>query len=117
MIPAVARLEQPQPKLVAVKFQIEGCPFAEAAEPVFAELKKKFGDRSVVFAKYDMTSKMTLTQSRNLACCLGINWIYEGPFQSGMIKLIDRECGKVLATLTDRSQMPDMEQALASALP
>ena len=105
------------PMLVAVKFQAEGCPYAAAVEPVFRELADKYGDKPIVFAKFDMTSQSTLHQSRNLACVLGIDWIYEGPHQSGMIKLVDRQRREVLATLTDREQMPEMENMLARAFP
>lgn len=105
------------PALVMVKFQIDGCPLAAAVEPAFAALLRKYANEpGVVFARCDIT-ETTLRQSCALAACLGVDWAYEGPHQSGMIKLIDRERGEVLATLTDQEQMPELETVLARALP
>jgi thiol-disulfide isomerase/thioredoxin len=105
------------PRLVAVKFQAEGCPLAAAIEPVFKKLADKYCDKPVVFARLDVTDDASLKQSRNLACGLGIDWVYEGAYRSGMIKLVDREHHQVLATVTDREQLPDMENMLARAFP
>jgi len=105
------------PRLVAVKFQADGCPFAAAVEPVFLELAEKYCSKPIIFARFDLTSEAKRQQSRNLACGLGIKGIYEGPHQSGMIKLIDRQNGEVLATLTKREQLPEMENMLARAFP
>lgn len=68
------------PRLVAVSFQADGCPFAVAVEPVFLELAEKYGDKPIIFTRFDMTSDTTLRRSRNLACGLGIDWMYEGPY-------------------------------------
>ena len=105
------------PRLVAVKFQADGCPFAAAVEPVFLELAEKYCGKPIIFTRFDLTNEAKRQQSRNLACGLGIEGICEGPYQSGMIKLIDRQNGEVLATLTKREQLPEMEDMLARAFP
>lgn len=105
------------PRFVTVKFQIQGCPLADAVEPLFTELVEKYGDKPVIFARFDLTDEASLRQSHSLTLGLGIDWIYEGPYQSGMIKLIDRYRDVVLVTVTDREQLPQMENALALAGP
>lgn len=109
--------EDTVPRFVTVKFQIRGCPLSEAAEPLFAELVEKYRDKPVIFARFDLTDEASLRQSHSLTLGLGIDWIYEGPYQSGMIKLIDRYRDVVLVTVTDREQLPQMENALALAGP
>ena len=100
------------PRFVAVNFHIDGCPLSAATANAFAELETKYAEKPLLFARYDMTSSARRDQSQKLASCLDIGWIYEGSFQSGMIKLIDRKTGKVLATMTDRKQLEEMECAL-----
>lgn len=109
--------EDTVPRFVTVKFQFRGCPLSEAAEPLFTELVKKYGDKPVIFARFDFTDEASLRQSHSLTLGLGIDWIYEGPYQSGMIKLIDRYRDVVIVTVTDREQLPQMEDALALAGP
>lgn len=113
----VALEEDTVPRFVTVKFQFRGCPLSEAAEPLFTELLEKYGDKSVIFARFDFTDEASLRQSHSLTLGLGIDWIYEGPYQSGMIKLIDRYRDVVLVTVTNREQLPQMEDALALAGP
>lgn len=105
------------PRFVTVKFQIQGCPLSDAVEPLFTELVEKYGDKPVIFARFDFTDEASLRQSHSLTLGLGIDWIYEGAYQSGMIKLIDRYRDVVLVTVTDREQLPQMEDALALAVP
>lgn len=104
------------PRLVAVKFQIEGCPIAAAAEPLFTELVNKYWDRPVMFTRYDITDKTRRCLSRNIALGLGVDWAYKSINQSGTIMLIDRDTREVLVTLTDRGQMPQMVRVLEDAL-
>ena len=105
------------PRFVTVKFQFRGCPLSDAVEPLFNELIEKYEDMPVIFARFDFTDEASLRQSHSLTLGLGIDWIYEGPYQSGMIKLIDRYRNVVLVTVTDREQLPQMENALALAEP
>lgn len=107
----------PTPNLVAVKYQIQGCPLAAECEPVFVGLVDKFGEQPVIFCRYDMTNQTTRAQSHNLASVLGVDWAYEGPRQSGTILLIDRESRKVLARLTEPRQIAQLEEAIICALP
>jgi thiol-disulfide isomerase/thioredoxin len=105
------------PRLVAVKFHIDGCPYAAETAPLFAALIDKYAEKPVVFAKYDMTTPARMAQSKNLARALGVEWLYEGAYQSGMIELVDRESGQVLAKVTKRNELETIEQALDQALP
>lgn len=109
-----ASMNHPQdmPNLVAVKFQIDGCPMAAAVEPVFCELIKKFSDKQVFFARYDMSDSVNRRLSANLASGLGINWACQGASQSGTILLIDRNSCEVVAKLTNRQGLPHMVATL-----
>ena len=113
----VVSAEDIVPRFVTVKFQVQGCPLADAVEPLFTELVEKYGDKAVIFARFDLTDAVSLRQSHSFTQGLGIGWVYEGTYQSGMIKLIDRYRDVVLVTVTDREQLPQMEDALALAGP
>lgn len=104
------------PRLVAVNFQVDGCPAAARMEPVFTELVCKYADKRVMFARYDMTNEKSKRFSSNVATGLGINWACEGTCQSGTILLIDRERSKVLAKVTNGQNIPEMVRALDRAL-
>lgn len=104
------------PRLVAVKFQVDGCPLAARIEPVFAELVESYAEKPVMFARYDMTNAKSRCFSKNMATGLGFNWACEGAFQSGTILLIDRERREVLAKLTDGLGLPEMVRTLNRAL-
>ena len=111
-----AALTKSVPRLVAVEFYYKGCPYTEATEPVFAKLAKSYSGEPIMFVRYDMTNENTQCLSRCLFNGLGLCSIYEGDYQSGMIKLIDRTTGKVLDTLTDKKQAPQMRLAVSRAL-
>ena len=85
--------------------------------PVFDEMREKYGNQPVVFLTLDLTDENTKRQSKYHAAALGIDWVYEEPFESGMIKLLDRRRQKVLAVLIDGDQRPIFDGALAQALP
>lgn len=104
------------PRLVAVKFQIDGCPLSAGIEPVFAELIENYAERPVMFARYDMTNAKSRCFSKSMATGLGFNWACEGAYQSGTILLIDRERREVLAKVTDGLELPMMVQTLDRAL-
>ena len=105
------------PKLVAVKVHADWCARSPTIAPIFAELSEKYGNQPVLFVTLDITDEKTRQQARYLAAALGIAWIYDESFESGTIKLLDREQGEVLAILTSSEQVPRMVSALAQALP
>ncbi len=105
------------PRLVAVKFHMDGCPFSAETAPAFTELFDKYGNRAIVFAKYDMTDEDALKHSRMLARELGIDWTYKGQFQSGLIEVVDRERGEIVASLSRRAELPELERVLDRVLP
>jgi hypothetical protein len=51
-----------------------------------------------------------------LSTTLGIPQAFDEPFESGMIKLIDRESHTVLAAITGREQAGELELQIAQAL-
>jgi len=104
------------PRLVAVKFQADGCPVAKAVEPKFVEAEHRFGTRDVLFCRLDITTTTAQQQSRYLAESLGIDCVYGFPCRSGTLMLVDRKQDKVLAMATDVSEVPQWESALAQAV-
>ena len=104
------------PRYVMVKFQIDGCPLAAGIEPAFCKLVEQYSERPVMLARYDMTNTASHRLSRNMATGLGIDWAYEGGFQSGTILLIDRKQCEVVCTMTSEEQLPDMVLKLDKAL-
>lgn len=105
------------PKLVAVKIHADWCARSPTIAPIFAELSEKYANQPVLFVTLDITDEKKRQQARYLAAALGIAWIYDESFESGTIKLLDREQGEVLAILTNSEQVPRMVSALAQALP
>ena len=113
--PAVVGLRTPN--LVAVKIQANWCARTPNVAPVFADMTAKYGNQPILFVTLDITDDTGRQQARYMAANLGINSVYDDPFESGMIKLIDRQDGQVLAVLTGEEHRPELEVALAQALP
>ena len=105
------------PRLVAMQFHMDGCPLTAETTPVFAELMEKYGDRDVIFTQYDITSPGAVERSSKLAQAIGVDGFYQGPYQSGVIELVDRETRQVVAVMHRRVDRPKFEEALAQALP
>ena len=70
----------------------------------------------ILFVTLDITDETRRRQARYMADNLGISAVYDDPFESGMVKLIDRQGGEVLAVLTGEEHRPKMEGALAQTL-
>ncbi len=102
--------------LVAVNIHADWCKRTPTVEPIFSELVDDYGNRSILFVTLDITTDQTRLQAQQLATNLGIPGVFDGPFESGMIKLIDRRRGELLALLTGKDQMPTMEGLLAQAV-
>jgi len=105
------------PRLVAVKFQVDGCPLSEAVEPRFVEMEKRFGEREVLFCRLNITTATKQQQSRYLAETLGIDCVYDGPCRSGTLMLVDREKDELVAVATNATEVARWESALAQAVP
>ncbi len=106
-----------QPTLVAVKLHADWCARCPTVAPIFAQLTEKYENQPVLFITLDVTDDTSRRQARYLASTLGIEEVFNKPYETGMLKLIDRQSGEVLAVVTDTEQVPLMEGALAQALP
>ncbi|MCK4412553.1 MAG: hypothetical protein KAY32_03310 [Candidatus Eisenbacteria sp.] len=105
------------PRLVAVKIHADWCARTPEVAPIFDDMTTKYGNQPILFVTLDITDDTGRRQARYLTENLGISSVYDDPFESGMVKLIDRQDGQVLAVLTGEEQRPRMEGALAQALP
>ncbi len=104
-------------RLVAVEIRADWCARTPEVAPIFDNLTTEYGDQPILFVTLDITDNAGRQQSRLKAENLGITSVYDAPFESGMVKLIDREEGQVLAVLTGEEDWPKMEGMLALALP
>lgn len=114
-IAAVTATGLSTPRLVAVKIRADWCARSPKVAPIFDDLTSEYGNEPILFVTLDITDEIGRQQARYLAGSLGISSVYDEPFESGMVKLIDREDGQVLAILTGEQQLPTMEGALMLA--
>jgi len=115
--PSTIRSDTAAPRLVAVKFQVDGCPLSAAVEPKFAEAQRRFGERDVLFCRLNITTTAEQKQARYLAESLGIDCVYGGPCRSGTLMLVDREKDELVAVATNVNEVAKWESALAQAAP
>lgn len=114
--PAPGLDEHALPDLVAVNIKADWCLRTPEVGPIFAGFTEQYGDRPILFVTIDITDEGTRRQSRYLASSLGISHVYDEPFASGVIKLVDRRQGVTLATLTGVDEAPMLDGLLAQAL-
>ena len=105
------------PRLVAVKIQADWCARTPVVAPIFDDMTAEYGNQPILFVTLDITDETGRQQARYMAANLGISSVYDDPFESGMVKLIDRQDGRVLSVLTGEEHRPKMKGALALALP
>jgi len=105
-----------RPRLVAVKFEVAGCPNSMATERTFAKLEQEYGDQCVLFTRLDISDKTKSQQSKYLTHLLGIDCVYDGACQSGTLMLVDRKKAALLAVASSPQQVPKWESALAAAV-
>ncbi len=104
------------PSLVAVQIHADWCARSPAVAPIFADLLTQYGNESVLFVTLDITDDVRREQAERLADNLGIQQAFDQPFESGMIKLIDRESNALLASITGREETAEFEVRLAEFL-
>ncbi len=105
-----------RPRLVAAQIQAEWCKRTPVVAPIFADLTTKYGAEPILFVTLDITDEARRRQAHLLAANLGLKIVFDSPFESGMVKLIDTEGGEVLAVLYGKDEQPAMETVLAQAL-
>jgi len=104
------------PSLVAVRIHADWCSRSPAVAPIFADLLTQYGNEPVLFVTLDITDDVRRGQAELLAESLGIPQAFDQPFESGMIKLIDRESNTLLASITGREESAEFEIRLAEFL-
>ncbi len=104
------------PSLVAVQIHADWCSRSPAVAPIFADLLTQYGNEPVLFVTLDITDDVRRGQAELLAESLGIPQAFDQPFESGMIKLIDRESNTLLASITGREESAEFEIRLAEFL-
>lgn len=112
----VAAVDPSTPRLVAVQIHADWCARSPEVAPIFAELLTEYGNEPVLFVTLDITDDVKREQAKLLSVNLGIPLAFEEPFQSGMIKLIDRDDATLLAAITGREQLDELEVEITKAL-
>ena len=101
---------------MAVRIHADWCPKSPDVAPVFAELLTQYGNEPLLFVTFDISDDVRLEQAKLLGASLGIERAFEEPFGSGMIKLIDREEGRLLAAVSGSEQAAELQLRIAEAL-
>lgn len=104
------------PRLVAVQIRADWCARTPEVAPLFSELLATYGNEPVLFVTLDITDDTRREQAELLSFSLGIPQAFDEPFESGMIKLIDRENRVMLAAITGREQAGEFETRIVEAL-
>lgn len=104
------------PRLVAVQIHADWCARSPEVAPIFTELLTQYGNEPVLFVTLDITDDVRREQAKLLSSNLGIPQAFDEPFESGMIKLIDRESHTVLAAVTGSDQADELAVRIADAL-
>ncbi len=104
------------PGLVAVQIHADWCARSPEVAPIFTDLLTEYGNEPVLFVTLDITDDVRRGQAELLAESLGIPQAFDPPFESGMIKLIDRRNDTLLASITGRDDSAEFELVLAEFL-
>lgn len=114
---AVTEPAQTPAALMAVKFWHQTCPACREIDPRFAQIRKEFADRPVLFVTFDMSTQQSRAQSKMLAERLGIEDLYEDNFgATGYVVLVDAETRREVDRLTASQDTRTMREKLASSL-
>ena len=105
------------PGLIAVQIHADWCARSPEVAPIFADLLTEYGNEPVLFVTLDITDDVRRGQAELLVESLGIPQAFDQPFESGMIKLIDRRNDTLLASITGRDDSAEFELVLAKLLP
>lgn len=104
------------PRLVAVQIRADWCPRTPEVGSVFTELLASYGNEPVLFVTLDITDDILHEQGKRLSANLGISQAFDEPFESGMIKLIDRQNDVLLATFTGGEKVEIFKIRIAEAI-
>ena len=104
------------PGLVAVQIHADWCARSPEVAPIFTDLLTEYGNEPVLFVTLDITDDVRRGQAELHAESLGIPQAFDQPFESGMIKLIDRRNDTLLASITGRDESAKFELVLAKSL-
>lgn len=99
-------------RLVALRFQVDWCPYSKATAPVFTDLVMKYGNTRVQFAVFNMTDEAQMAASREMAKRIGVDWIIPVAGNSGKVFLVDPDRQLIFATL----KTPEDRDRWAAAL-
>ena len=111
-----AAASESTPRLVAINFRADWCTACPKMAPVYDRLVECYREQSVLFVVFDLTDDGTRKQSQLLASSLGIDWLCGESVRTGMIKLVDRQDRRVLASVTKPDELNEILAKLDGCL-
>ena len=103
------------PRIAAVRDHADWCGRCPLIAATYQELVESHKNEPLLFVTLDITTDAKRNQAQQLADALGVRRVFDKPFESGIIKVIDRQSQEVLAVMRDRDDLPGVERVLASA--
>ena len=114
--PAVERVSQGPPQLIAASFTSAWCSSCRILEPRLAKAMPTFKDSAVAFVEFDFTFGET-DELAALAAAHSLTRLYEAnKGATGFTVLLDAGSGEIIDTLTMNFTADDIERAIARAL-
>lgn len=87
------------PRIIAVRFHHDLCPFCKALEPEFSKLIRRTDEDSVLFLTLDLTSKSTQRQAALLVGALGLEHVWPGDLSKlGTVTFVDGRSKEIVST-------------------
>jgi thiol-disulfide isomerase/thioredoxin len=112
------QLSTPEPpRVVAIKFWHEHCPYCRELDPSYASVVEQMRDDPVVFLTFDMSTERSRARSAAVAEGLGIRELYEERFgTSGYVVLLDHQTRALLGELTFKQDVDEMMATIDDAI-
>jgi thiol-disulfide isomerase/thioredoxin len=104
------------PKVVAVEFYADWCAACKVLTPKFSEARSSF-QKSILFARFDLTNDYTKDQSAYFAAVAGLEEVYRrGNGRTGMVALVDAKSKKVLSVVSSTKSVEEIRTMLNDAI-
>ena len=88
------------PRLIALRFHHDLCPYCKTLDPLFAELAQRANHKSVLFVTLDLSTEAAQQQAGLLAGALGLQSAWPGNYSKlGTVTFVDANTRRVLSSV------------------
>lgn len=88
------------PKIIALRFRHDMCPFCKNFDPNFPKLIRQSSDESVLFVTLDLTNETTQKQAALLVAALGLEHLWPGDMSKiGTIMFVDGKTKQIKSSV------------------